>query len=813
MYNWNLSGGGTIIDPNNSNLIHINWILAGGPYVLSVTETNVDGCTGEPVTLLVNVNAPSVAGVTISTLSNLSCDGLPVTFNAAPASGGTAPFYTWFVNGIARPNPGPSTFTYLPAHGDTVQVTLNSSSLCALPNPVWSDSIIMMVGLASTPSISILADNNPSCTGNTVVFSSDTSQAGNMPLFQWKKNGTIVGTNSPTYSDNALVTNDVISCILVSDAVCASPASDTSNLVTMSVNPTPLVTVSPPPVNPSVCGASDGSISLSGLIPGTSYLVNYNFNGIPVSKTLSAGLTGVLVLPNLTAGNYGNITVLLGGCSSVAVTENLSDPGATAAPNIVSNINSVCPGEVVGLSASGCSGTITWSNGLSGANVYVTPADTTTYTATCNFNGCTSAPSNSVVVNVKARPLIVGYNVTPPTTFCSTDGIITLTGLMPNTAYTSYFTYDAVQDSLLGNTLANGWYQISGCKPTTYFYLTVKLDGCKSDSLDVVVPASTLPQPPSITSADDTVCPGQTVILTAQGCSGLVTWSDGTTGPTLTTTLAASSDFSATCTVNLCKSASGSPLTITVAPAEFETISGNSHVCEKGTLLLNALGNAVIYHWTLPDGSSYTKQNYQKDTVAVSDSGTYRLVSTDIKGCSDTDSIDVVVNTPPLISISAEDTLCAGTVHYLQAGAGFSSYMWQDNSNLSSFPAKDEGIYWVLITDGSGCKASDTAWLTYCPAEIYIPTAFSPNNIGKNERFRPVCGGIVLLEYKMVVYSRWGQKIFESNDYVTGWDGTMNGSPVPAGSYSYIMSFRTSDPAKPGTSGKETRRGTVLLVR
>ena len=92
----------------------------------------------------------------------------------------------------------------------------------------------------------------------------------------------------------------------------------------------------------------------------------------------------------------------------------------------------------------------------------------------------------------------------------------------------------------------------------------------------------------------------------------------------------------------------------------------------------------------------------------------------------------------------------------------------------------------------------------YLPLRIYLPTAFSPNGDGLNDTFGPVGEGIETL--KLIVYNRWGEIVFSSQDVAVKWDGRHNGKPVPFGSYSYELM----------ASGKEfgslRRAGSVTVI-
>ena len=90
---------------------------------------------------------------------------------------------------------------------------------------------------------------------------------------------------------------------------------------------------------------------------------------------------------------------------------------------------------------------------------------------------------------------------------------------------------------------------------------------------------------------------------------------------------------------------------------------------------------------------------------------------------------------------------------------------------------------------------------------IFLPTAFTPNNDGTNDVF--IGNGLKVTEFNMTVYNQWGNIVFESFDLNTGWDGMFLGqsSPCPPGTYSYKVSSKF-------TSGSTFEKlGSVLLIR
>ena len=93
-----------------------------------------------------------------------------------------------------------------------------------------------IVNPSPTPSVTIAASSTTICQGTGVTFTATQTNGGTMPSYQWKKNGNTVGNNTSSYNDSTLAQNDVIACVLTSNATCASPLTDTSNTIMMTVN-------------------------------------------------------------------------------------------------------------------------------------------------------------------------------------------------------------------------------------------------------------------------------------------------------------------------------------------------------------------------------------------------------------------------------------------------------------------------------------------------------------------------------------------------------------------------------------------------
>jgi len=132
---------------------------------------------------------------------------------------------------------------------------------------------------------------------------------------------------------------------------------------------------------------------------------------------------------------------------------------------------------------------------------------------------------------------------------------------------------------------------------------------------------------------------------------------------------------------------------------------------------------------------------------------------------------------------------------------------------LSGFDQAQLPCYWVVARENTGnpvfqnaTSTSNTCCVLKEPV-LFMPNAFNPDGI--NKLFRPVPTPLYVDEqsFKMTIFSRWGQQLFETTNMVNGWDGVVNGQYSPAGLYSYILTYSSLE-------GKEyTKRGTVTLIR
>ena len=166
-------------------------------------------------------------------------------------------------------------------------------------------------------------------------------------------------------------------------------------------------------------------------------------------------------------------------------------------------------------------------------------------------------------------------------------------------------------------------------------------------------------------------------------------------------------------------------------------------------------------------------------------------------------------------NLGNDTTLCLGQSLTLNPNMPNAIYTWQDGSTDSIYKVTHTGTYWVSAYFADyNITTTDTIKITYINCDtvqpiipdIYIPNSFTPNGDGKNDMFN-IKTVYEFSDYKLVIYNRWGELLFDSDDKNKGWDGTFKGKPVPLGVYVYQLTAIIKDT---GEQRKITGRVTVV---
>ncbi|OJW79028.1 MAG: hypothetical protein BGO59_10435 [Spirosoma sp. 48-14] len=258
---------------------------------------------------------------------------------------------------------------------------------------------------------------------------------------------------------------------------------------------------------------------------------------------------------------YGWMVVWLLSWSSVMATSNTHIPADTCQhpepPIIIGSAKAICRNEIVSLTATGCSGTVVWSNGDTGSTISVKPQQTTKYTAICRAKpGCISCFADvwKITVNTPEAP-----TVTTSSKIVCPGQPVTLTAA--NCAGTVHWVSQDGTEQAVGKT----W--VTTLQTSTAFRATCEQNNCISNpSIPRSIEVAT-PQTPAVSADRRDICAGQTIRLTASGCLGTVRWADGTEGLTRTITPYSSISYRAVCQIGSCQSDSSQAVSITVRSA------------------------------------------------------------------------------------------------------------------------------------------------------------------------------------------------------------------------------------------------------
>jgi len=233
----------------------------------------------------------------------------------------------------------------------------------------------------------------------------------------------------------------------------------------------------------------------------------------------------------------------------------------------------------------------------------------------------------------------------------------------------------------------------------------------------------------------------------------------------------------------------------------------------SGSIRLQAAGGAPPYQYSIDGGNTFS-DSMQFDGLAA---GRYTMMIKDANDCKVAMAEQEIVQPeqlqllqPEISAVSCSDaedgrlTLHAtgGTApyHYSIDGVG--------RGDDSIFQQLKPGTYSFIVTDDNNCEVTGAAAID--PQDrlcaVFMPNAFSPNGDGMNDIFRAKVHDAVS-EFRLSVYGRWGQLIFETDNPQGGWDGSQKGQGLPAGSYLWVCTYTDSQQQ----AMKQT--GTLVLVR
>lgn len=731
--------------------------LPAGAYFIFISDAN--GCfTNEIITI---TDVPPL----VTNLASVqpSC-GLSNGAITPMVTGGTGPYtYLWSPGGATTPTiSGLSPGTYNVVVTDANSCTASASAL--LTN-------------IPSPTVSILTTTNVSCFGGNNGSANAIVSLGTPPyIFSWSPSGGSASTGTVLSAGNYTVTvTDDIGC--------------TSTATTSITQPLPLG-ISVTSLTNALCnGNSNGTITVSG----TGGSPAYSYSWSPIVSTLPS-------VSGLAAGSYTVNVNDINGCAtsiSIPITQPAALTSAVGGSTNPSCFNGTNGSAFVSVAGGTIPYSYLWSNGQTGSTAINLGAGFYTVTIT-DFNGCTSS---SIILITQPTQVITSGG--PNDTIClGSSGSLTATATGGAGGY-----YYAWQPPFIIN---SGTLVVSPTTNTNYIVIAYDMLGCAGapDTISIIVYNLTAANIDAITLVSP-ICPGQSTTVSAivTGITGPLTysWNNGlgtspgpiTVSPLVTTTYIVS-------VTNSCGTTVMDSVQVLISPPPTVIISSDPDVvCVPSVVQFydnSVSGNPAdpihTWFWTFGDGSTSTLIN---PTHLYTTPGSYlvTLTVTTGNGCTNASASPLVINAYPFpvaaFSINSSvldlpyDPLICNNM-----SIGASTYSWNFGDGIGTSTATNPqytyttvGSYPIelIATNIYGC--SDTAYaVVETNTDIVFPNVFTPNEDGSsggsyditsltNDVFFPYASGVE--DFKLQIFDRWGELIFESVNLSQGWDGYYRG--------------------------------------
>ncbi|MDO9186755.1 MAG: PKD domain-containing protein [Bacteroidia bacterium] len=439
-------------------------------------------------------------------------------------------------------------------------------------------------------------------------------------------------------------------------------------------------------------------------------------------------------------------------------------------------------------------------------------------------NGCAGICNNTL--NIVLPPVVNAGFTFAPVAICGSTSVVFSDTSMGTTTWWQWDFGDGSPTSPLQNPIHI--YSIPGNYSVTLIAgNTIYTDTIVSPNIISVLIVPTA----NISYINDTVCfplSHQFFDISPGSASWQWNFGDGSTSSTLQNPshkYSAPGTYNVTLTVT---SIDGCPDiatgTVYVLPAPTAAfLQSSTVICSGGSVdFTDASLSAVEWIWNFGDGSTYSGN--APPTHIYSDQGVYNVSLTvkNVLGCYDDTviiaAVDVNLRPDAAFQMTTTETILMGTDVTLENNSiNYNSWLWDlgngvlDSANFNTTAIyNNPGFYTITLYAiyGPGCLDSMSIGLTVNDIEvIYVPEAFTPNGDNINDVFYVVGNG--LKEFKLFIFNRWGEEIFESDDINLGWDGKVQDKLVPQGVYTYRIIYRkNSTPAD-----KLIKIGALLLLK
>ena len=320
--------------------------------VISCTMTSNAGCvttttvSAFPITF--NIGSTVTPSISIyAGEGNSNCAGQPATITAYVVGGGSAPTYHWYLDNVLVVGDDSASYTSSSfANNDSLKCVLISNSACATNLIDTSNSVTINITPTVTPTVSLTHSGTSICSDQSVTVTATPTNGGITPTYDFSVNGVSVQNGvSATYTATNLHNSDVITCVLSSNALCASPVTATTGSITVTVKP-----VATSSISQTIC---HGDTFLGRTATGVYYDTAQGANGCDSIRTLHLTVNpvttsnisqticqGQIYLGHSATGVFNDTLSGSLGCDSIRTLHLTVNPVATS-----TIFHSICPGQ------------------------------------------------------------------------------------------------------------------------------------------------------------------------------------------------------------------------------------------------------------------------------------------------------------------------------------------------------------------------------------------------------------------------------------------------------------------------------------
>lgn len=757
-YAWTFEGAspGTSSSANPANICY----AASGTYDVSLTITTSCGTLSQTVSDFISVTDNAIPVISGGENSPY-CEGESVVLTTNVSGN-----LQWYRSDI--PIPG--------ATGDQFTATLPGDyTVSASGSSCGGTSAAVTLQFDPALQIAISADGPTTlCPGGSVILSTVSPGP-----YQWL-NGTdpIPGATSSSLTVSTVGNYSLSSpggdCMADSDPISVSVVNEQEPLISSSAN------------SYSIC--PDESIELS--VNGTYDNYTWYFEDAVIPGATSVSLDADQV------GSY-YAEVQTGGCTFTSVTVEIT---AGAVPTIHLTPEpqiQMCPGGTEWINATGDFTGIDWYQGVSviANNVdQISVEDEGTYSAMVfSADGCETL-SNTVTLS---------FHTLPPFSIESSEGLALCPGETTDlTATPGYDNYawtsgggPVGSDSNVLDDVSQGVFQVTATSP----------EGCD-------ISASITIQPAQLPDVD--ITPGGIIetcedsfILTATGATNYNWYFEGEPVAFNTSQFTAvdPGDYTVEGFSGNCSAMSNITTVHFIEGATVEITASADRACEGESILLSVPPVFQQYAWN-------TGSNTPGTTVTTT--GIYTVEVTAANGCRSVAEREIIFDPNPVITLeSTFESDCVLGAEVIAHSTGLiswelSPYITLTDNNLALVNPPSTTTFYISSTIENCITEREFTVFAQC-ATIFIPNVFTPNGDGVNDFFR--IEGENIGHFEMIIFNRWGDELYRTNDINRGWNGSVNAYFAPDGTYNYII--KALDPRGNPVLKDGTFYGTVTLLR